>query len=107
VVAAIIVSLGRGEAAELRTKQHQGVLKKTALTQVGQQCRSGLIDPAALVDEALVKIGVVIPSRLADFDETYASLDFRALYSDVSELLSLACSGMGSDESLLPGTEVM
>lgn len=74
MIASVVISLGSRKAAELRTEQHQRVLKEAALAKVSEQRGSGLVNPAALIDEALVQIGVMVPSRLANFDKAHSGL---------------------------------
>lgn len=74
MVAAIIVALRCGKPAKLGSEQHQRVLKQAALAKVGKQSGRGLINSAGLVDEALMKIRVMIPSRLADLDKAHTGL---------------------------------
>jgi hypothetical protein len=74
VVIPSIRTLGRRHPAEFAAKQHQGILQQAALFEIVQQRGCGLIGHGGLIDQPLVQIVVVVPARLADFDEPHARL---------------------------------
>src|ERR1022692_1970943 len=74
VVIAAVHALSRRHAAELATEEDQRVFEQAASFEFRQERCRGAIDGGGLVDEALVQIVVMVPARMADFDEAHARL---------------------------------
>ena len=67
-----------GGAAEFAAPDHQGIFEKAALLQVLDQRRGRLVGDAAVPLQLAVEVGVVVPARVGQHDETHAALHHTA-----------------------------
>ena len=75
VIVAFKVALAVDRTAELARKDHDGIVKQTALFQVLQECCGRLVDIEALAAQLLRQNGVVIPASVKNLDESHAAFD--------------------------------
>ena len=71
VIAAIGPLRGR-LAAELAAEEHQRLVEQAAPFEVVEQGGHRLVDGMAAIDQSLVQIAVMVPTRLANLDEADA-----------------------------------
>lgn len=61
-----------GRRPNSETEQDESISRSPALFEVGEQGGCGLVDAVAAVNQTLMKVGVMVPTALADLDETDA-----------------------------------
>jgi len=80
VVVATVVGLGQlalaiDGAAELSAPDHEGILEKSPLLEVSNECGAGLVDVAALTANLAGEIAVLIPAAVHELHEADAAFD--------------------------------
>ncbi len=69
VVSAVITALHHRRAAKLATPDDQGILKHSALFQVLNQGRAGLIGVLAILLQAVDEVAMLVPSFMKNLDK--------------------------------------
>ena len=65
-------------AAEFRTPDDKGGVEQSPLFQILDERGDRLIDRPGIVGEVLVELGMLVPARVDDVDETHPALDHAA-----------------------------
>src|SRR5262245_63152175 len=67
-------ALGIDRPAKLATPDHQRVVEQTALLQILDECRGGLVGVPALGADLIGQVEVLVPAHMIELDEADTSL---------------------------------